>query len=133
VVFGDCGRWIVMPVILGMESNYFNVLLEDRRERVLNGHLPVCAGERIVPEPESTTKLFEQILHQYPQWNREITLASGEALIAYRQNQLLRRLHHEQFCGSTEMPMSGVDGGINVHVQKSGRSEEAGDSARTWP
>ena len=67
-------------------------LAEDRRERVLHGRLQYVQAKDIVPEPESTSKLFEQILHQYPQWSREITLASGEALIAYKPESVVANI-----------------------------------------
>src|SRR5215207_1995280 len=81
---GDCGRWIRDACHFWEWKALLQRFAEDRRERVLNGHLQYVHAKDIVPEPESTTKLFEQILHQYPQWSREITLASGEALIAYQ-------------------------------------------------
>jgi fermentation-respiration switch protein FrsA (DUF1100 family) len=89
---GDCGRWI-------RDSNHFwewralqKRLADDRRERVLAGKLQYVPAKDIVPEPESTTVLFDQILKQYPQWSREITLASGEALIAYRPESVVAQI-----------------------------------------
>jgi fermentation-respiration switch protein FrsA (DUF1100 family) len=81
---GDCGRWIRDACHFWEWRALQQRLAEDRRERVLHGRLQYVQAKDIVPEPESTTKLFDQILHQYPQWSREITLASGEALIAYK-------------------------------------------------
>ena len=49
-------------------------------------------ASEIVPEPESTAALFAQILDQYPQWSREITLTSGEALIAYRPESVVHQI-----------------------------------------
>ena len=89
---GDCGRWI-------RDANHFwewrelqQRLADDRRERVLTGKSRYVHAKDIVPEPESTSVLFEQILRQYPQWNREITLASGEALIAYRPESVVKQI-----------------------------------------
>ena len=89
---GDCGRWIRDACHFWEWKALLQRLAEDRRERVLNGHLQYVHAKDIVPEPESTTKLFEQILHQYPQWSREITLASGEALIAYRPESVVAQI-----------------------------------------
>lgn len=89
---GDCGRWI-------RDTHHFwewralqQRLVDDRRERVLSGKLQYVQAKDIVPEPESTTALFGQILKQYPQWSREITLASGEALIAYRPESVVAQI-----------------------------------------
>lgn len=89
---GDCGRWIRDACHFWEWKALLQRFAEDRRERVLTGHLQYVHAKDIVPEPESTTKLFEQILHQYPQWSREITLASGEALIAYRPESVVAQI-----------------------------------------
>lgn len=89
---GDCGRWIRDACHFWEWKALLQRLAEDRRERVLTGRLQYVHAKEIVPEPESTTKLFEQILHQYPQWSREITLASGEALIAYRPEAVVAQI-----------------------------------------
>jgi len=86
---GDCGRWIRDACHFWEWKALQQRLAEDRRERVLHGRLHYVQAKDIVPEPESTSKLFEQILHQYPQWSREITLASGEALIAYKPESVV--------------------------------------------
>ncbi|HXG21272.1 MAG TPA: alpha/beta hydrolase [Methylomirabilota bacterium] len=89
---GDCGRWIRDACHFWEWRALLQRLAEDRRERVLHGRLQYVQAKEIVPEPESTTKLFEQILHQYPQWSREITLASGEALIAYKPELVVHQI-----------------------------------------
>ena len=89
---GDCGRWIRDACHFWEWKALLQRLAEDRRERVLSGQLQYVQAKDIVPEPESTTKLFAQILHQYPQWSREITLASGEALIAYRPESVVAQI-----------------------------------------
>jgi len=89
---GDCGRWIRDACHFWEWRGLLTRLAEDRRERVLNGRLHYVQAKEIVPEPESTGILFEQILHQYPQWSREITLASGEALIAYRPESIVSQI-----------------------------------------
>lgn len=89
---GDCGRWIRDACHFWEWKALLQRLAEDRRERVLTGRLQYVQAKDIVPEPESTTKLFDEILHQYPQWSREITLASGEALIAYRPESVVSQV-----------------------------------------
>jgi len=89
---GDCGRWIRDACHFWEWKALLQRLAEDRRERVLNGRLQYVQAKDIVPEPESTTKLFGEILRQYPQWSREITLASGEALIAYRPESVVQHI-----------------------------------------
>lgn len=89
---GDCGRWIRDACHFWEWKGLLQRLAEDRRERVLNGRLQYVQAKDIVPEPESTTKLFGEILRQYPQWSREITLASGEALIAYRPESVVNQV-----------------------------------------
>lgn len=89
---GDCGRWIRDACHFWEWKALLQRLAEDRRERVLTGRLQYVQAKDIVPEPQSTTKLFDQILHQYPQWSREITLASGEALIAYRPESVVSQI-----------------------------------------
>jgi hypothetical protein len=89
---GDCGRWIRDACHFWEWRALLQRLADDRRERVLHGRLQYVQAQEIVPEPESTTKLFEQILHQYPQWSREITLASGEALIAYKPESVVHQI-----------------------------------------
>jgi fermentation-respiration switch protein FrsA (DUF1100 family) len=89
---GDCGRWIRDACHFWEWRALQQRLADDRRERVLHGRLQYVQAKDIVPEPESTTKLFDQILHQYPQWSREITLASGEALIAYKPESVVQNI-----------------------------------------
>ncbi|MBI3796947.1 MAG: alpha/beta hydrolase [Deltaproteobacteria bacterium] len=89
---GDCGRWIRDACHFWEWKALLQRLAEDRRERVLSGRLQYVQAKDIVPEPESTTKLFGEILRQYPQWSREITLASGEALIAYRPESVVQHI-----------------------------------------
>jgi len=89
---GDCGRWIRDACHFWEWKALLHRLAEDRRERVLTGRLQYVQAKDIVPEPESTTKLFDEILQQYPQWSREITLASGEALIAYRPESVVHQV-----------------------------------------
>jgi hypothetical protein len=89
---GDCGRWIRDACHFWEWRALQQRLADDRRERVLHGRLQYVQAKDIVPEPESTTKLFDQILNQYPQWSREITLASGEALIAYKPESVVQHI-----------------------------------------
>lgn len=89
---GDCGRWIRDACHFWEWRALLQRLAEDRRERVLTGRLQYVQAKDIVPEPESTSVLFNQILHQYPQWSREITLSSGEALIAYRPESVVQQI-----------------------------------------
>ncbi len=89
---GDCGRWIRDACHFWEWKALLQRLAEDRRERVMTGKLQYVHAKDIVPEPESTTALFGQILQQYPQWSREITLASGEALIAYRPESVVAQI-----------------------------------------
>lgn len=89
---GDCGRWIRDACHLWEWKALLQRLTEDRRERVLSGRVQYVQAGDIIPEPESTTKLFAQILHQYPQWSREITLASGEALIDYKPETVVHQI-----------------------------------------
>jgi len=89
---GDCGRWIRDACHFWEWKALLQRLAEDRHERVLTGRLQYVQAKDIVPEPESTTKLFGEILRQYPQWSREITLASGEALIAYRPESVVQQV-----------------------------------------
>src|SRR5215470_198519 len=89
---GDCGRWIRDACHFWEWKALQQRLADDRRERVLTGRLQYVQAKDIVPEPESTTQLFGQILRQYPQWSREITLASGEALIAYRPESVVQHI-----------------------------------------
>jgi fermentation-respiration switch protein FrsA (DUF1100 family) len=86
---GDCGRWIRDACHFWEWRALQQRLAEDRRERVLTGRLQYVQAREIVPEPESTAKLFDQMLRQYPTWSREITLASGEALIAYKPESVV--------------------------------------------
>ncbi len=55
---GDCGRWIRDACHFWEWKGLLQRLAEDRRERVLNGRLQYVQAKDIVPEPESTTKLF---------------------------------------------------------------------------
>lgn len=89
---GDCGRWIRDACHFWEWRALVQRLAEDRRERVLSGRVHYVQARDIVPEPESTTKLFAQILHQYPQWSREITLASGEALLDYKPESVVQHI-----------------------------------------
>ncbi len=89
---GDCGRWIRDACHFWEWRALLQRLAEDRRDRVLTGHVQYVQAKDIVPEPESTTRLFDEILQQYPQWSREITLASGEALIAYRPESVVHQI-----------------------------------------
>jgi uncharacterized protein len=89
---GDCGRWIRDACHFWEWRALQQRLADDRQKRVLHGSLQYVQAKDIVPEPESTTKLFDQILHQYPQWSREITLASGEALIAYKPESVVQNI-----------------------------------------
>jgi fermentation-respiration switch protein FrsA (DUF1100 family) len=89
---GDCGRWIRDACHFWEWRALQQRLADDRRERVLTGRLQYVQAKDIVPEPESTTQLFGQILRQYPQWSREITLASGEALVAYRPESVVHKI-----------------------------------------
>ncbi|MGE0826525.1 MAG: alpha/beta hydrolase [Candidatus Binatia bacterium] len=89
---GDCGRWIRDACHFWEWRALLARLAEDRRERVVSGRLAYVHAKDIVPEPESTTHLFTEILHQYPQWSREITLSSGEALIAYRPESVVHQI-----------------------------------------
>lgn len=89
---GDCGRWIRDACHFWEWKALLQRLAGDRRARVLTGRLEYVHAKEIVPEPESTSRLFEDILHQYPQWSREITLASGEALIAYRPESVVQHI-----------------------------------------
>ena len=89
---GDCGRWIRDACHFWEWRALLQRLAEDRRDRVLTGYAQYVQAKDIVPEPESTTRLFDEILHQYPQWSREITLASGEALIAYRPESVVHQI-----------------------------------------
>jgi fermentation-respiration switch protein FrsA (DUF1100 family) len=89
---GDCGRWIRDACHFWEWKALLRRLAEDRRGRVLTGQVRYAHAREIVPEPESTAQLFDQILHQYPQWSREITLASAEALIAYRPESVVQQV-----------------------------------------
>ncbi|MBM4254410.1 MAG: alpha/beta hydrolase [Deltaproteobacteria bacterium] len=89
---GDCGRWIRDACHFWEWRALLQRLAEDRRARVLTGKLQYVHAKDIVPEPDSTSVLFEKILHQYPQWSREITLASGDALIAYRPESVVEKI-----------------------------------------
>jgi len=89
---GDCGRWIRDACHFWEWKALLQRLAEDRRERVLTGKLQYVDAKDLVPEPETTTVLFAQLLQQYPQWSREITLASGEALIAYRPELVVEKI-----------------------------------------
>lgn len=89
---GDCGRWIRDACHFWEWKALLRRLAEDRRDRVLTGQVRYAHAREIVPEPESTAQLFDQILHQYPQWSREITLASAEALIAYRPESVVQQI-----------------------------------------
>jgi len=89
---GDCGRWIRDACHFWEWKALLQRLAEDRRERVFTGRLQYVQAREIVPEPESTAKLFDQILLQYPRWSREITLASGEALITYKPESVVQQI-----------------------------------------
>src|SRR5215510_3025868 len=89
---GDCGRWIRDACHFWEWRALLQRLADDRRERVLTGRLQYVQAKDIVPEPESTSVLFNQILRQYPQWSREITLSSGEELIAYKPESVVQQI-----------------------------------------
>ena len=89
---GDCGRWTRDACHFWEWQALLRRLTDNRRERVLTGQEQYVQASEIVPEPESTTALFAQILDQHPQWSREITLTSGEALIAYRPESVVHQI-----------------------------------------
>lgn len=89
---GDCGRWTRDACHFWEWKALLQRLEENRCERVITGREQYVQANEIVPEPESTTALFSQILDQYPQWSREITLTSGEALIAYRPESVVHQI-----------------------------------------
>ena len=78
--------------LLGVESPAAHRLKDDQERRVLTGEIEYVQANEIVPEPESTTQLFGQILDQYPQWSREITLSSGLPMIAYRPESVVANI-----------------------------------------
>ncbi len=89
---GDCGRWTRDACHFWEWQALLQRLADNRRKRVLTGQEQYVQANEIVPEPASTTALFAQILDQYPQWSREITLTSGEALIAYRPESVVHQI-----------------------------------------
>ena len=86
---GDCGRWIRDACHFWEWRALLQRLKADQERRILTGELEYVQANEIVPEPESTTKLFGQILDQYPQWSREITLSSGLPMIDYRPESVV--------------------------------------------
>ena len=89
---GDCGRWIRDACHFWEWRALLQRLKADRARRVLSGELEYVQAKEIVPEPESTAALFAQILDQYPQWSREISLSSGLPLIAYRPESVVANI-----------------------------------------
>lgn len=89
---GDCGRWIRDACHFWEWQALLQRLKADRARRVLSGELEYVQAKEIVPEPESTAALFAQILDQYPQWSREISLSSGLPLIAYRPESVVANI-----------------------------------------
>lgn len=89
---GDCGRWVRDACHFWEWKALLQRLAADRRERVLNGSSRYVHARDIVPEPEATTKMLEQIRLQFPQWSREITLDSAEALIAFRPESVVAQI-----------------------------------------
>ena len=86
---GDCGRWIRDACHFWEWRALLQRLEADRTRRVLSGGLEYVQANEIVPEPDSTTALFGQILDQYPQWSREISLSSGLPMIAYQPESVV--------------------------------------------
>ncbi len=89
---GDCGRWIRDACHFWEWRALLQRLKDDQERRILTGELEYVQANEIVPEPESTTKLFGQILDQYPQWSREITLSSGLPMIDYRPESVVSNI-----------------------------------------
>ena len=89
---GDCGRWIRDACHFWEWRALLQRLKDDQERRILSGELEYVQANEIVPEPESTTKLFGQILDQYPQWSREITLSSGLPMIDYRPESVVSNI-----------------------------------------
>jgi hypothetical protein len=86
---GDCGRWIRDACHFWEWRGLLRRLKDDQARRILSGELEYVQANEIVPEPESTTALFGQILDQYPHWSREITLSSGLPMIDYRPESVV--------------------------------------------
>ena len=89
---GDCGRWIRDACHFWEWRALLQRLKDDQERRILSGELEYVQANEIVPEPERTTKLFGQILDQYPQWSREITLSSGLPMIDYRPESVVSNI-----------------------------------------
>ena len=89
---GDCGRWIRDACHFWEWRALQHRLKDDQERRVLTGEIEYVQANEIVPEPESTTQLFGQILDQYPQWSREITLSSGLPMIAYKPESVVANI-----------------------------------------
>ena len=89
---GDCGRWIRDACHFWEWRALLQRLKDDQERRILTGELEYVQANEIVPEPESTTQLFGQILDQYPQWSREITLSSGLPMIDYRPESVVSNI-----------------------------------------
>lgn len=89
---GDCGRWIRDACHFWEWRGLLQRLKDDQARRILTGEREYVQANQIVPEPESTTALFGQLLDQYPQWSREITLSSGLPLIEYRPESVVANI-----------------------------------------
>lgn len=89
---GDCGRWMRDACHFWEWRGLLRRLKDDQARRILSGELEYVQANEIVPEPESTTALFGQILDQYPQWSREITLSSGLPMIDYRPESVVPQI-----------------------------------------
>ena len=89
---GDCGRWVRDACHFWEWRALLARLQDDQERRVLTGEIEYVQAYEIVPEPESTTQLFGQILDQYPQWSREITLSSGLPMLDYRPESVVPRI-----------------------------------------
>ncbi len=89
---GDCGRWIRDACHFWEWRALLQRLKADQARRVLSGELEYVQANEIVPEPKSTTALFGQILDQYPQWSRHISLSSGLPMIAYKPESVVANI-----------------------------------------
>ena len=89
---GDCGRWIRDSSRLWEWNELLKQIEEDRRQRVLNNRVRYVQANEIVPEPPSTQALFADIIKLYPQWSREITFESAEALIAFKPESVVHQI-----------------------------------------
>ncbi len=89
---GDCGRWIRDSSRLWEWNELLKQVEEDRGERVVNNRVRYVQASEIVPEPPSTQALFTDIVKRYPQWSREITFESAEALIAFKPESVVHKI-----------------------------------------